>query len=119
MPLLCPRSHQVKLVRHEAAGHTATPLQQPTQEPPGGVAISTRLQQDVDDLAILGSYRAAHRTVMPSVIHDTRRYANNLAEASHQPTRQASAPCAASSSRTQAQRFLTVYGVVRNLVLHG
>lgn len=30
----------------------------------------------------LGSYRVAHRTVMPSVIHDTRRYANNLAEVS-------------------------------------
>ena len=36
----------------------------------------------------LRSYGAAHRTTMPSVIHDTRRYANNRAEVSHQPTRQ-------------------------------
>ena len=36
----------------------------------------------------LGSYRAAHRAIMPSVVHDTRRYANNQAEVSHQPTRQ-------------------------------
>jgi putative transposase len=31
----------------------------------------------------LGSYRAAHRVVMPSVFHDTTRYANNRAEVSH------------------------------------
>jgi len=36
----------------------------------------------------LSSYRAAHRTTMPSVVHDTRQYANNRAEVSHQPTRQ-------------------------------
>ncbi len=36
----------------------------------------------------LRSYSAAHRTVMPSVIHSTRQYENNRAEASHQPTRQ-------------------------------
>lgn len=35
----------------------------------------------------LGSYRAAHRLIMPSVVHDTSRYANNQAEVSHQPTR--------------------------------
>ena len=34
------------------------------------------------------SYRAAHRTVMPSVVHSTRQYENNRAEVSHQPTRQ-------------------------------
>jgi putative transposase len=28
----------------------------------------------------LRSYEAAHRTVMPSVIHDTELYANNRAE---------------------------------------
>jgi hypothetical protein len=27
-------------------------------------------------------YEAAHRTVMPSVLHDTERYANNRAEVS-------------------------------------
>ena len=36
----------------------------------------------------LSSYRAAHRTVMPSVAHRTDRYENNRAEVSHQPTRQ-------------------------------
>ena len=36
----------------------------------------------------LRSYPPAHRTVMPSVVHCTDRYANNRAEVSHQPTRQ-------------------------------
>ena len=36
----------------------------------------------------LKSYGAAHRTTMPSVLHDTAQYANNRAEVSHQPTRQ-------------------------------
>jgi len=36
----------------------------------------------------LRSYSAAHRNVMPSVPHETRRYLNNRAEVSHQPTRQ-------------------------------
>ena len=31
----------------------------------------------------LRSYSAAHRTVMPSVIHSTRQYENNRAEVSH------------------------------------
>ena len=36
----------------------------------------------------VGSYRVAHRDVMPCVTHDTTQYANNRAEVSHQPTRQ-------------------------------
>jgi len=36
----------------------------------------------------LGSYRVAHRDVMPLVTHDTTQSANNRAEVSHQPTRQ-------------------------------
>ncbi len=36
----------------------------------------------------LRSYSAAHRTVMPSVVHSTQQYENNRAEVSHQPTRQ-------------------------------
>ena len=39
----------------------------------------------------LGSYRVAHHNLMPSVSHDTARYANNRAEASYQPTRSAGA----------------------------
>ena len=44
----------------------------------------------------LRSYPAGCRTVMPSVVHCTDRYANNRAEVSHQPA-SASARCAASS----------------------
>ncbi len=36
----------------------------------------------------LRSYGAAHREVMPSVIHSTDQYENNRAEVSHEPTRQ-------------------------------
>ena len=36
----------------------------------------------------LRSYSAAHREVMPSVVHCTDQYQNNRAEVSHEPTRQ-------------------------------
>jgi putative transposase len=36
----------------------------------------------------LRSYSAAHRVVMPSVVHCSRQYENNRAEVSHQPIRQ-------------------------------
>ena len=63
----------------------------------------------------LRSYRAAHRTVMPSVLHDTSRYANNRAEVSHQPTRQRARQMRRFKSAAQAQRFLSVHGVILNL----
>ena len=63
----------------------------------------------------LRSYGAAHRSVMPSVVHDTRRYANNRAEVSHQPTRQREQQMRKFKSAGQAQRFLSVHGIVRNL----
>jgi len=63
----------------------------------------------------LRSYGAAHGSVMPSVVHDTRRYANNRAEVSHQPTRQRERQMRKFKSAGQAQRFLSVHGVVRNL----
>jgi putative transposase len=63
----------------------------------------------------LRSYSAAHRTIMPSVIHITERYANNRAEVSHQPTRQRERQMRGFKSAGQAQRFLTVHGVIRNL----
>ncbi len=63
----------------------------------------------------LRSYSAAHRSVMPSVVHDTRRYANNRAEVSHQPTRQRERQMRRLKSAGQAQRFLSVHGVVQNL----
>jgi len=55
----------------------------------------------------LRSYSAARRTVMPSVVHCTDRYANNRAEVSHQPTRQ---------RERQMRGFKSaVHGVVQNL----
>jgi putative transposase len=59
----------------------------------------------------LGSYRVAHRELTPLITHDTRQYANNWAEVSHQPTRQ----MRCFKSPDQAQRFLHVHGVVQNL----
>jgi len=63
----------------------------------------------------LRSYSAAHRVVMPSVVHDTGRYANNRAEVSHQPTRQRERQMRRFKSAAQAQRFLSVHGVILNL----
>ena len=63
----------------------------------------------------LGSYRAAHRVAMPSVVHETSRYANNRAEVSHQPTRQRERQMRRFKSRAQAQRFLSVHGIIQNL----
>ncbi len=63
----------------------------------------------------LKSYGAAHRTTMSSVEHNTARYANNRAEVSHQPTRQRERQMRRFKSVSQAQRFLSVQGVVQNL----
>ena len=61
-----------------------------------------------------GAYRAAHRIIMPSVVHDTTRYVNNRAEVS-----QARAPHRRFKSVAQAQRFLAVHDAVRNLFTIG
>ena len=63
----------------------------------------------------LRSYSAAHRTVMPSVVHSTRQYENNRAEVSHQPTRQRERQMRRFRSAAHAQRFLSVHGLVQNL----
>ena len=63
----------------------------------------------------LKSYATAQRSLMPSVDHNTGRYANNLAEVSHQPTRQRERQMRGFKSAGQAQRFLSVHGVIRNL----
>ena len=63
----------------------------------------------------LRSYAAAHRRVMPSVVHSTRQYENNRAELSHQPTRQRERQMRRFTSAGQAQRFAAVHGLVRNL----
>ena len=56
---------------------------------------------------------------MPSVMNDTRQYANNRAEVSHQPTRQRERQMRRFKSRAQAQRFLSVHGVIQNLFRFG
>jgi putative transposase len=63
----------------------------------------------------LRSYGTARRVMMPSVIHDTRQYANNRAGGSHQPTRQRERQMRRFKSPGQAQRFLSVHGVIQNL----
>ena len=63
----------------------------------------------------LRSYSAAHRRVMPSVVHCTAQYANNRAEVSHQPTRQRERQMRRFKSAVHAQRFLSVHGLVLNL----
>jgi putative transposase len=63
----------------------------------------------------LRSYPAARRTVMPSVVHCTDRYANNRAEVSHQPTRQRERQMRRFKSAAHLQRFASVHGVVQNL----
>jgi putative transposase len=63
----------------------------------------------------LKSYSAAHREVMPSVVHSTEQYENNRAEVSHEPTRQRERQMRRFKTPGQAQRFLAVQGVVLNL----
>jgi putative transposase len=67
----------------------------------------------------LRSYGAAHREVMPSVFHETTRYANNRAEVSHQPARQRERQMRTFKSAGQAQHFISVQGVVLNLFRAG
>ena len=63
----------------------------------------------------LRSYSAAHRTVMPSVVHSTHQYENNRAEVSHQPTRQREQQMRGFTSAAHLHRFASVHGVVQNL----
>ncbi len=63
----------------------------------------------------LRSYGVAHRQLMPDVVHDTSRYANNRAELSHQPTRVRERGMRRFKSIEQAQLFLSVHAAVFNL----
>ena len=63
----------------------------------------------------LRSCAAAHRAVMPSVVHSTRPYENNRAEVSHQPTRQRERQMRRFKFARHVQRFLSVHGLVLNL----
>ena len=62
----------------------------------------------------LKSYGAARVSVMPSVEHNTVRYSNNQAEVSHLPTRRRERQMRGFKSPEQAQRFLSVHGVIQN-----
>ena len=53
--------------------------------------------------------------MIPSVVHDTTRYANNRAEVSHQVTRQRERHMRQFKSPSHAQRFLSVHGLIQNL----
>jgi len=48
------------------------------------------------------------------VDHNTERYANNLAEVSHQPTRQRERQMRRFKSAGSAQHFLPIQGVILN-----
>ena len=56
---------------------------------------------------------------MPSVVHSTRQYENNRAEASDQPTRQCEGQMRRFRSVGHAQHFLSVHGLVQNLFRAG
>jgi putative transposase len=63
----------------------------------------------------LRSYGVANRELMPDVIHDTSRYANNRAEQSHDATRVRERVMRRFKSVRQAQRFLGAHAAVYNL----
>ena len=63
----------------------------------------------------LGSYAVARRELLPGAAHDTHRYANNLAELSHPPTRVRERGMRRFKSMSQAQRFVSVHAAVSNL----
>ena len=63
----------------------------------------------------LRSYGVAHRELMPDVIHNTARYANNRVEQSHESTRVRERGMRRFKSPNQAQRFMSVHAAVYNL----
>jgi putative transposase len=60
----------------------------------------------------LKSYSAAKAEVMPGVEHLQHKYQNNRAENSHQPTRLREKVMRRFKSGRQAQRFLSVFGII-------
>ncbi len=63
----------------------------------------------------LRSYGVAHRELIPDVIHDTSRYANNRVEQSHEATRVRERGMRRFKSMRQAQRFVGAHAAVHNL----
>src|SRR5258708_2847860 len=60
----------------------------------------------------LKSYSAAKAEVMPSVEHLRQKYQNNCAENSHQPTRLREKVMRRFKSASNAQRFLSAFGII-------
>ena len=73
----------------------------------------TELRKIVTDK--LRSYGAAHRELIPEVIHSTQQYENNRAEQSHEATRVRERGMRKFKSMKQAQRFVTAHAAVSNL----
>ena len=63
----------------------------------------------------LASYKLAQRELMPTVHHNTDKYANNRAEQSHESTRFRERGMRRFKSLSQAQLFLTNHAAVSNL----
>ena len=57
----------------------------------------------------------SRRAILCDVTYHTERYGNNRAEGSHQPIRQRERQMRRFKSAGQAQRFLSLHGVVQNL----
>ncbi|MBL4704010.1 MAG: IS6 family transposase, partial [Flavobacteriales bacterium] len=62
----------------------------------------------------LASYKAALRDLGSKTPHITEQYKNNIAEVSHQKTRQQQRQMRQFKSIAQAQRFLANHGVINN-----
>ena len=62
----------------------------------------------------LRSYEAARHAIMPSVVHDTERYANNRAKF-RMDRSDSERQMRGFKSVAQAQRFWSVHGVIQNL----
>lgn len=67
----------------------------------------------------LRSYPLAVKELLPSDVHDTRKYANKRAENSHRHIRRRERQIQGFKSVHQAQRFLRLYGRVNNLFGYG
>ncbi len=67
----------------------------------------------------LKSYAAAKQELMPSVEHRQDKALNNRAENSHQPTRARERQMRRFKSAKHAQKFLLVFGVIRNFFCVG
>ncbi len=66
----------------------------------------------------LPSYKAALRKIGIKIKYNTQQYANNIAEISHQKTRQQQRQMRNFKSVKHAQKFLANHGLINNLFRH-